>query len=254
MDDRIEKTITYALVPVVLLLGVLGIPELGLVAVISVLFSRNITQIRKESRIREQFPEFLLQLSSYIKYLPLEKALERIGVETPLKEKVREFRSKLETTKNITEAVKVFASSRDQLISLSGRVLEITYKTGKEMSYILQSLGKEMIKENIRKRDAEIGLLIERYTLLIGGGLLVPGILGISFSFSSTLNIDFPEIGMTQNSSLTQAILLANRIYLTVYSIIVGSFLGSGKNRVIYVVLLMMLTQMMFTVTSSIKI
>jgi hypothetical protein len=254
MFHRNEKTIAYAIVSGVIVLYFLNCPELGIALPVGYLFLKKTKESREKQLIFKQFPEFLLQLSSYMKYLPLEKALEKIEVEEPLKQKLNEFSTRLRSSRDISYATEVLRDSENTLIKLAARMIEIAYRTGKEMTYLIQSLGKEMIKDYLRNKDMEIGMLIERYTLLIGGGFLVPAILGIAFSFSSTLNIDFPEVSITQNDSIIHATLLANRIYLTTYSIIIGSFLGSGKNRLLYIALLIISTQGVFTISSSIEI
>lgn len=253
MFHRNEKTIAYAIVIGVLTLSIIGLPELSIGLPLGYLFLKKTEEYKKKQLFLKQFPEFLLQLSSYLKYLPLEKALKRIETAEPLKHKLNVFSTRLNTCKDVSYATEVFRDSENRFVKLASRMIELTYKTGKEMTYLIQLLGKEMIKDYLRKKDTEIGMLIERYTLLIGGGLLVPAILGIAFSFSQSLNLNFPDLGIT-SKNINPIIYLANRIYLCAYSIIVGTFLGKGKNRIIYITVLLFTTQEIFTVASGINI
>ncbi len=254
MLHRNEKTIAYAVIIGVLVCYLTGYVELGIMLPIAYLFLKKTEEARNRQLFLKQFPEFLLQLSSYLKYLPLEKALKKIEIEEPLKHRLDEFSVRLRSSRDISYATEVFRDSENTLIKLAARMIEIAYRTGKEMTHLIQSLGKEMIKDYLRKRDMEIGMLIERYTLLIGGGFLVPAILGIAFSFSQSLTLNFPELGITPNTDLNPTIHLANRTYLCAYSIVIGVFLGKGRNRPIYIIALLLMTQGIFTIASQINI
>jgi hypothetical protein len=201
-------------------------------------FWKRIERVLKDYinfKAKQEIPDFLYQISTYLQSLDL---IESIG---KTKTKYLNTKKLYLMLKNTNDYKKVFDSFNNEYPCFKNvsNVLIFVLKTGKDSKEILKNLANMLKKEYIRSKELEIGMLIEKYTLLFGGGIVVPIILGMMFQFSQ--NLEFPD----QKQIDYSVFYYANVYYLLFYSIIIGFFIG-GKNRIFYILFLIISTEFLF--------
>ena len=104
-------------------------------------------------------------------------------------------------------------------------------------------------------------MLINKYTLILAGGLIVPAVLGLIVGLVSGMNFDSlgeMSIGMevVERQELLATASLATNIYLAEYALLSSFFLalqdGNKKNFWIYSLILLPTALIIFTVAKSV--
>jgi hypothetical protein len=107
-------------------------------------------------------------------------------------------------------------------------------------------------KELIDERKAM--LLMQKYTIIIAGGFIVPGILGIVISLINKLGgtVNLSSLGIVTSSSLYSISYYCSIIYIVEYSIISSIYLSllenNSKKSIIYLLFLLPVSLLMFFV------
>ncbi len=240
MDYKQEKTkiLLIVLIFSIFMYFLIDEPLVLFIPGFFLIFWKKIEKILKyyiNFKAKEEIPDFLYQVSTYLNSLDL---IESIG---KTKTKYLDTKKLYLMLKNSNNYKKVFDSFNEDFPCFKpvSNVLLFVLKTGKETKEILKNLANMLKKEYIRSRELEIGMLIEKYTLLFGGGLVVPIILGMMFQFSQ--NLEFPDQKQIDYSVFYNA----NVCYLLLYSVIIGFFIGD-KNRIFYILFLIISTELLF--------
>lgn len=128
-----------------------------------------------------------------------------------------------------------------------------TYESGHAFGQPARTLAQEIIFHHSSIQERRAVLLIEKYTILLAGGLLVPFLLGILTGVVSAL----PWSGINDFSSpnsegLFQTALLGMRGYLMIYSLLAGVFVGMQDGKpsqgAAYSVILLPCSQVVYTI------
>ncbi|MCD6414607.1 MAG: type II secretion system F family protein [Candidatus Diapherotrites archaeon] len=217
---------------------------------------------RRTSQIEEELPEALLQLSALSTITSFESLVSKLGErKSALGEIFRKIDRQVQRGFSIEETlVAAEQESKSQLLSRTLRLLIQSYKNGGDIRSSLRETATDIseVQELIKEQAA--ATTIEKYTLLIGGGCLVPVILATIVSTVS--GVQFVDLGFGMSQLTRRAVIanaeLANQVYIAEYAAIASLFAGlqSGKkeNAIIYALVLIPLSLLLFFAAKTISI
>jgi Flp pilus assembly protein TadB len=143
------------------------------------------------------------------------------------------------------------ANSDSALLSRSAILISHAYSSGSHMHRALMETAQDILSTFSLISEREAALSMQKYTILFGGGVLVPIILGLVHGMASALG-KFPG---AQGGSTSAAMPLATSGYLLIYSLLasiaVGHSEGQRGNWPIYLAILAPLTLLLYHLSSS---
>ncbi|MFH1751498.1 MAG: type II secretion system F family protein [archaeon] len=109
-------------------------------------------------------------------------------------------------------------------------------ETGSNLSYLFKETAEDLLEERIVLKERIATTIIEKYTLLLAGGIIVPAILGLLVGMISKMNftnLSLLEIGLTltEKNELLNAALLSNQLYIIEYALLASVFLSIQENN-----------------------
>jgi len=131
----------------------------------------------------------------------------------------------------------------------------ISVNTGSVSSEDYKNLAKTFLKSKELINDRKSLLLMQKYTIIFAGGLIVPGILGVIISLVKKLGseVDLSLIGLNASTSLYSVAYYCSIIYIIEYVIISAIYLSlledESKNIIIYLILLLPVSLLIFFIS-----
>lgn len=202
-------------------------------------------------KMEHQILDALLYWSALPTTWSFERKLQELSTQTnsPLREEWELVVRQVKKGSTIPEALHGLCKGRTSLIlSRAKQVLIQGYTSGTPLHDECARLAVEgMARESLR-REKESSLLIEKYTLLGAGGIVVPLILGLSTGMVENFT---QELGSTSlNPALQLAAGWGTRGYLLIYSILASAFVGLVEGEVgkakVYIIWLLPLNQFIY--------
>jgi len=126
------------------------------------------------------------------------------------------------------------------------------YRTGIDLSEALREAAEDIEKTLAIDRENSASIVVEKYTILFAGGIIVPLILGSMISLVGSIDLSsLQEFGMGgQNKEILENAVFGNQIYVAIYSIIASVFVAYQENRIenslAYLVVLLPLSTILF--------
>lgn len=209
---------------------------------------------RRKRKIETLVPDMLLQASIFPKGTSAERIISYIA-NSEYGELSREFMNakqkiyKGETVENALKEIK--ESNKSRVLARAINLFLEGYASGADMGQTLQEAADDLLETNSIIRERSANLIIEKYTLLFAGGLIVPVILGLLVGMITKLDFSaIAEFGIGMASGEREAVLgaalLGNTIYIAEYAIIASFFVanqeGNIKKAVLYAAALLPLS------------
>lgn len=159
--------------------------------------------------------------------------------------------TRISAGKNPTEAMNEWCAGRVSPILDSVRtLLSRTYSAGTPFGAPARTLAEEISQHHASLHERRAILLVEKYTILLAGGLLVPFLLGILAGVVSVLPFS-SEFTSPDAPALFETALLSMRGYLFMYAILAGLFVGNQEGKpaqsMLYVLILLPSAQLAYT-------
>ncbi|MCD6434074.1 MAG: type II secretion system F family protein [Candidatus Diapherotrites archaeon] len=187
-------------------------------------------KLRKEAEI----PEMLLQAASFPKGIPTERIIEYLGRNKTLLGREFEIASiKIKKNSNVDEVLEEISKrNRSEVISRAIKLLLHSYKTGADMSECFRETAKDIMNTMNILKERAASILIERYTLLLAGGLIVPLILGLLTALVCSFGAIQPsEFGLSNSEGLLETLKLATQIYIAEYAVLASGFVALQESK-----------------------
>lgn len=127
-------------------------------------------------------------------------------------------------------------------------LLIMGYESGADLSRVFREAAEDLFETQFLLQERQAVLLIQKYTILLAGGLIVPIVLGLvsglvrQLDFSSLALL---EIGLKagQRKELLEAASLGTQLYLVEYAVLASFFVanqeGNWKKGVLYSAILL---------------
>jgi len=194
---------------------------------------------RMNRAIDDELPDVLMEMASMSSFLPLETIIESIGKhKTVLGKEFREASNQIKNGMSVEEALSDMGDRcKNRSLSRAIDVVMQSYRVGSHIEKTLREVAEEIRGTAAIIRERKASALIERWTMLLAGGIIVPAVLGIVVSMVSSMDFaGLAELGMGISPSLKKAIIknaiLGNQIYIVEYSIIASVFVAYQEGEV----------------------
>jgi len=230
-------------------LAVFSFPAFFVPIVLNYFYKLYLFEARKK-KIEDEVPDLLLLASSLPEKTRVEKLVSFMAEtsEGPLGEEFKKAKSEIKAGVNLEAALENI-KKRNKSLALN-RAIDLllnALNSGAKMNTVFRETAEDFIETNSILRERSANTTIEKYTLLLAGGIIVPLILGLlagmvsGFNFSSISELGI-GISEAERNSIVEASLLGNLIYIVEYALIASAFVafqeGGQKKTVLYAVLL----------------
>lgn len=211
--------------------------------------------ILKTKQFEEELIHEVLRLSSLPKVNDIKFILEKLS-KSNTQIISKEFKI---TYLKITKGHSIFSSLdliknkyNSRFISNFIDLLKLTIKTGTVSIKDFRNLVNNFLKSKEIINERKSLLLMQKYTIIFAGGLIVPGILGIVVSLVSKLSssLDISLLGLGSSFNLYSVSYYCSIIYIIEYVIISSIYLSflenNSKKMVVYLVFLLPVSILIF--------
>ncbi len=139
-------------------------------------------------------------------------------------------------------------------------LIQLGYSTGCDLSDTFRQTAEDLLETGAILRERNAMLLVEKYTILFAGGLLVPAVLGLLSGMVKSLDMSdlaALEIGLDSvaRTELQNAAFLATQVYIIEYGILASFFLanqeGNWKKGIVYAVFLVPVGWLVFSLAKG---
>ncbi len=198
------------------------------------LFEKN----KKEKE--EIIPDVLLQASIFPKGTPIIKIIEYISKSDYglISKEFRKAFNEIQKGKTIEKALQgISERSKSRIISRALNLLIQGNKSGAEMNKVFKESAEDILETQSIIKERIASLFIQKYTLILAGGIIVPMLLGLIVGFVQEMNfIGIEELGLGMNeiqrNELISASMLANQIYIIEYALISSLFIANQEGQI----------------------
>ncbi|MFH1448183.1 MAG: type II secretion system F family protein, partial [Candidatus Micrarchaeota archaeon] len=187
----------------------------------------------RTSELESHLPDALLQASTFPKGTPTEHIIQAISEANygPLSEEFSLVSKQVSSGADVPSSLKSISEENDSiLLSRVCELLSQAYSFGGDMHKAMKETAEDMFSIFSIVRERESLLALQKYTLLFGGGLIVPMVLGSIASAVSGLNISGIEVLSTttpeERAALISASIGATQAYLVMYSLLASLFIA----------------------------
>lgn len=209
-------------------------------------------QIEARKREMEVFaPDILLYASTLPKGTPLQGII-RHAAESGYGALSEEFeKTGEEIRKGLTPQEALFRMgerSNSLAIKRAASLLSEAYVSGADMGSAFKSAAEDLSETHAIMRERQSAMIIEKYTILLSAGILIPAILGMAAKAASGFDTRLlAELEMGLSAEARQGIIssamTATPIYLAEYALLASGFVafqeGKQKKAVIYALALL---------------
>ena len=184
-------------------------------------------------------PDLLLQASVFPAHTPMVKIIKYAGRADfgLLGQEFMKAYLEIQKGTSVVESLEgIKKRNKSRVIDRAINLLVQRYNSGAEMGQIFKETADDILETNSILRERNSALVVERYTLIFAGGIIVPAILGLLVGMITSMDFSIMEglefgIAVSERQNILNAALLANQIYIVEYAVLASFFLAmqSGK-------------------------
>ncbi len=215
---------------------------------------------QRKRAIEKLVPDLLLQASIFPKGTPMIKIIKYLSTANyaSLSEEFGKALSEINKGASVEESLSnIKIRNRSRILDRAINLLIHGYRSGADMSQTFKETAEDLLETNNILRERISALVVEKYTLLFAGGIIVPFILGLLVGLVSGLDfgsLRSLEIGMSyaRRKEMLSAALIANQFYIAEYSVLASLFVANQENNLkkafIYASILLPLSLIVYNV------
>jgi pilus assembly protein TadC len=200
----------------------------------------------REKRNREidaALPSALLQAAAFPRRASMEKIFEAIasGGYGSLSEEFAIASRQVRAGASVKTALSNLVARNDSaLLRRSVDLLLASYETGADLAPAFREVAEDAFELQAISRESAAAGALQKYTLLAGGALLVPGILSVLLGLVTSLGVSgFASFGaaegaaasaaLAQRAAVSGAVVLGTQVYLVLFAALAGAFVASAE-------------------------
>ena len=149
---------------------------------------------------------------------------------------------------------------KSRIVERAINLLVQGHNSGAEMSSVFKEAAEDILETQAIIRERNATMIIEKYTLLLASGIIVPLVLGLIVGLVQGMDFSgIAEFGIgtniSQRKELLGTALIAIQAYIAEYSIIASVFVsnqeGNIKKAIIYALILLPLSLIVFSAAKT---
>jgi len=190
--------------------------------------------------IERHLPDALFQAASLQKGMPIERIFSSISSSGygPLSEEFGIAAREIKGGGSVSSALASMSKRNGSvLLERANNLLLQGYESGADMYSAFRETADDILSVFSLVRERASSLSMQRYTLLLGGAVIVPLILGTSMHFVSGLSSGF-GVFSPPSSDLYETSVAAVQIYLFIYAVLASVLIaqqeGEGRKALVY--------------------
>ena len=218
---------------------------------------------QRTNKIEHVLPDALFQVASN-KRMNMDKVIKEISKHDygPLSEEFKIASRQVKAGMSVEDALNDMVERNDSvLLERTVSLLIYGYRTGANMYRALRETAEDIFSLFSLIRERKAVLSIQKYTILIGGAVLVPLILGIVLQVVSSLDMSGIAEYFKSNVDTEQLMSAAKgavHVYLVIYSLLssylIASQEGDKRKSVIYFMFMVLTSIILFNMALTMKI
>ena len=219
-----------------------GLPQalaaIGTAVLPPVLFYFFLEYLQDEKRreIGRELPAALFQMASFPRGSPLEKMIASAsGPGGALPREFEKIRRRILAGESVPSALAHASRGQPPAFSRALSLLAQGYQSGADLSQPLQTLVEDALELRSIAAESASALALQKYTLLAGSAIILPGVLAILLSLVSTLSAGQQT---AESAPLAPAFEFSMQAYLVVFAALSSAFIAhseaAGRKAVLY--------------------
>ncbi|MCC7552652.1 type II secretion system F family protein [Candidatus Micrarchaeota archaeon] len=212
-------------------------------------------------KMEHALPDLLFQAASFQKGAGTEEPIKQMAKYDygPLSNEYAIAYRQIKAGLSIETALtNMYERNSSPLIERANKMLIYGFQTGADMYQALRETAEDMFSLFSLIRERRAVLSLQKYTILIGGTMLVPLILGIVLQVMSSLDLSVIMNYLGQKidtKSILETSSIVIPIYLVIYSFLSSYMIadqeGEPKKAVIYFIFMACLSYLIFNLAAS---
>ena len=224
--------------------------------VIPLLLNIIFHELRFEQRVRlmeKQLPDSLILFASFPATTSFEHAIALLATSTPepIRSEWERVHHSIQKNGDVVKGLDFFAEGMiSPIAARSIHLLKRGYRSGAPIHSALAGMAHDLMLHHAHFQERSATLLVEKYTLLLAGGILVPVLLGVMVGVVEKLPFNLLMENAAAHQELFRAALFSIRGYLFLYAALAGAFIGLQEHArwkmSVYVIALVPLAQIAY--------
>lgn len=193
---------------------------------------------KKKNEKEKLVADFLLHAAIFPSETPLEKIIKQLGKEKNLLG--REFRkafSEIQKGCSVENALNnISKRNSSNIIKKMIELFKLSYFSKAKMNAFFKEAAEDIMQMQAIIEEKNATVIIQKYTLILAGAILVPAVLGLLSGMIGSLDfsiINSLELGtsFSERKRIVESALIGTQIYIAEYAIIASIFLGQQEGK-----------------------
>jgi pilus assembly protein TadC len=209
--------------------------------------------------IESYLPDALFQVGALEHGVPIERIIQNISKSGygPLSEEFMMASRQISAGTDVESALSgISERNNSSILDRTIILLNQCYRIGKDVQTVIRETAEDVFGlVSLAKEQASI-LAMQRYTILIGGCIIIPIILAFVINIISGLDynlISISSVSQVDRQAIINATIDSTQTYLVIYTLLASLFIahqeGRTRKAVIYFVIFVVLALVLFNFT-----